>query len=253
MNNKSNIFKASHTPFNFKNYESSFELNRINILKNLIPVGNGKTAIDIGCGPGYFSKELTNKNWRTTSIDTDPENIKIAKNYAHETHLGDALDILSNLSESQYDLVLCLELIEHMPKPQGEKLLMRIIRLLKPHGKLIISTPNKFSLEGLGGYYWGEKIRGWGKWTAWDASHVYIYSSMEIQKILKMCGFVIDRITGYYYEGRFPVIGQWKLPLVKTTRFPFNRLGFNTIIECHKCAVNQQQNSLETYIKETTN
>ena len=227
-------FHVSHTPFDFTKYEDLYEIRRTKILKELLPSGHGKKAIDIGCGPGYFSRELTTKGWKTTSIDTDSENIENAKKYAIETHLGDALIILANLPESQYDLVLSLEIIEHMPKPHGKNLLMEIIRVLKPGGKLILSTPNRFSPEGIGGYYWGEKIRSGDKWTAWDQTHVHIYSSLEIVKLLKTIGFAVDRITGYHYEGGLPVIGRWKLPLVKSTRFPFNLVGFNIMFECHK-------------------
>jgi 2-polyprenyl-3-methyl-5-hydroxy-6-metoxy-1,4-benzoquinol methylase len=229
-----NQFQASHTPFDFTKYEKPYEIARVKIIKGLIPLGHGNNAIDIGCGPGYFSKELSRKDWRTTAIDTDAQNIESARNYAHETHLGDALSVLSEFLESQYDLVLCLEIIEHMPRFLGKKLLMEIIRVLKPHGGLIISTPNRFSLEGLYGYYWGERIRGRGKWSAWDSTHVHIYSSSEILRLLDTSEFAVDRITGYYYGGRLPVIGRYKLPLVKSTMFPLNRIGFNIMIECHK-------------------
>jgi len=229
-----NKFQASNTPFKLTKYESRYEVGRVEILKDLIPSGHGKSAIDIGCGPGFFSRELTNKGWRTTAIDTDTENIENAKNHAYEAHIGDALSVLSELPESQYDLVLTLELIEHLPKPLGKDLLKEIKRVLKPHGGLIISTPNRFSPEGLGGYYWGEKIRGWGKWTAWDSTHIHIYSSSEILQLLQAIGFTVDKVVGYYYEGRLPVIGRWKLPLEKSTKFPLNRVGFNIAIECHK-------------------
>ncbi|MCW8091225.1 class I SAM-dependent methyltransferase [Alteromonas sp. ASW11-130] len=228
-------FQPSNTPVEVAKYEeSSYEIGRVELLKDLIPSGLGKSAIDIGCGPGFFSSVLSNKGWETTAIDTDFVNIESAKNHAYETHLGDALSLLPDLPESQYDLVLCLELIEHMPKPLGQNLLKEIIKVLKPGGGLIISTPNKFSPEGLGGYYWGEKIRGHGKWTAWDSTHIHIYSSSEIIQLLKTSGFVVDRITGYYYEGTLPVIGRWKLPLKKSTKFPLNQIGFNIVVECHK-------------------
>jgi len=227
-------FQATHTPFDLTRYESPYEIDRLKILKELIPSGYGKRAIDIGCGPGYFSRELSNKGWRTSSVDTDSENIESAKEHAHETHLGDALSVLPELPVNHYDLALSLEIIEHMPKAHGENLLKGIFRVLKPGSRLIISTPNKLSPEGLGGYYWGEKIRGWGKWDAFDPTHVHIYSSPEILQLVKSSGFSVNKIIGYYYEGTLPLIGRWKLPLVKSTMFPLNRIGFNIILDCHK-------------------
>lgn len=227
-------FQASHTPFDFTKYKKPYEIRRIEILSKVLASVQGETAVDIGCGPGFFSKMLASKGWSVTAIDTDRENVESAGQYAQETHLGNAPTILATFPESYYDLILALEIVEHMPKSHAADLLAEITRTLKPRGSLIISTPNRFSLEGLGGYYWGEKIRGRGKWTAWDSTHVHIYSSLEILQLLRTCGFAIDRITGYHYEGRFPVIGRLRLPLVKSTVFPLNRLGFNVIIECHK-------------------
>jgi len=95
------------------------------------------------------------------------------------------------------------------------------------------TSPQPSIPEGFGGYYWGEKIRGWRKWDAWDKTHVHIYSSLELLRLMKEAGFGVDRITGYYYEGLLPLIGRWRLPLTSTTRFPLNRLGFKIIVECH--------------------
>ena len=229
-----NEFQASHTSFDFSKYEKPYEITHSKIIEELIPCGHEKLAVDIGCGPGYFCKLLSTKGWKAIAIDTDSKNLENARSYVVETHLGDAIDVLSKLPDNQYGLALALEIIEHMPKTYGEALLRNAIRVLKPGGKLIISTPNKFSPEGLGGYYWGEKIRGGGKWYAWDGTHVHIYSSKEILRLLKVCGFAVDRIIGYYYEGRLPVIGRWRLPFVKSTLFPLNRIGFNIILECHR-------------------
>lgn len=224
-----------HTfPSYFEKYRNSYEINRIKILKDLIPLGYGESAIDIGCGPGYFSRELSIRGWRTSCIDIDGDNIESARNYALEAYLGEAVSVLSKFPAGKFGLVLCLEIIEHMQKMQGKSLLTEIRRVLKPYGRLILSTPNRFSPQGLGGFYWGEKLRGWEKWTAFDSTHVHIYSSSEILQLSESNGFEVDRVTGYHYGGRLPLIGYWRLPLVKSTVFPLNRIGFNLILECHK-------------------
>jgi 2-polyprenyl-3-methyl-5-hydroxy-6-metoxy-1,4-benzoquinol methylase len=227
-------YEPARTPFDFTRYNAPYEVDRIKILKELIPPGDGKKAIDIGCGPGFFSRELSEKGWRTTSIDSDGSNLQKAKVYAHEIHQGDAASVLSKLPEDHFDLALSLELIEHMPKAQGENLLAQIMRVLRTGGTFIVSTPNRLSPEGLGGYFWGEKIRRRGMWTAWEPTHVHIYTSSEILRLLRATGFVVDTTIGYYYEGRLPVIGHWRLPWVKSSMFPLNLLGFNIIVKCHK-------------------
>jgi 2-polyprenyl-3-methyl-5-hydroxy-6-metoxy-1,4-benzoquinol methylase len=226
-------FKPSHTPLDFSHYETEWEVARIRIIEELLPPGQGKQALDIGSGNGFFSKLLSSKSWKVTAIDTDESNLESAKEYAVHTHLGDAVDVLTDLPSSRYDFATALEIIEHMPKTRGEMLLQKILRVLKKNGKLLLSTPNRHSPEGLGGYYWSEKIRG-KKWNAWDDTHVHNYTSSEILQLLKSCGFAIDRMTGYYYGGRLPVIHDFRLPLTKSAKFPLNRLGFDIIVECHK-------------------
>ena len=226
-------FEPFHTAFDFSKYQNDYEIGRTRIIEKLVPEGHGGLAVDVGCGPGYFSRLLTARGWKTTAIDTDADNIESARDHADETHLGSASAVFKNFRENQFDLVVALEIIEHMPKSRGETLIHEFMRTLKPGGKLILSTPNRFSPEGLWGYYWGEKIRN-KKWDAWDETHVHIYSSAEIIRLLETSGFMVDAIMGYYYEGGLPFGKRWRLPFTMSTRFPFNRLGFNIVLECHK-------------------
>mgnify|MGYP001547784582 CR=1 FL=1 len=225
-------FEPSHTDLDFTKYDKPYEIRRTKILAGMIPEGNDDLALDVGCGPGYFSKMLVEKGWRSTAIDTSPANIDSAQEYASSTHLGDAITVLSGLPEDNFGLAVAFEIIEHMPRTMGEDLLQKIRRVIRPDGCLLISTPNRYSLEGVGGYYWSEKIRRAGKWYAWDRTHVHIYTSPEILKLLNSSGYSVETIVGYHYGGRFPLIGRYDLPLKSSRTFPFNRLGFNIIMKC---------------------
>jgi 2-polyprenyl-3-methyl-5-hydroxy-6-metoxy-1,4-benzoquinol methylase len=227
-------FEFSHTPIDFRKYQSDFyEINRVKIIDRMIPEGQQRVALDIACGPGYFSQILSDKGWKTISVDADGQNIESARSYASEVYLDSAISFLSTQPKDKYEFVLALELIEHMPKSHGETLVKSIRRVLKPGGTLIISTPNKFSLKGLKGYYWGEKIRG-RTWHAWDRTHVHIYSSGEIIRLIRKCRLSVQGIMGFWYEGALPLVGQFRPPVLKSVHFPFNRIGFNTIVECRK-------------------
>lgn len=226
-------FEASHTPFNLEKYgRSPYEIKRADIIRRLIPSGDGGRALDVGCGPGFFSRELAARGWSATAIDTDPSNLELAQPFVKETRCGDALTVLPQLLAGSFKLALALEIIEHMPETRGKTLLAELARILEKHGRLIISTPNKHSPEGLGDYYWGEKIRRQERWDAWDPTHVKIYSALELLRLLRSSGFVIERVTGYHYRGRLPLLGRWQLPVVATCHAPLNRLGFNVIVEC---------------------
>ena len=189
----------------------------------MIPAGEGRRALDLGCGPGRFSSILAARGWRVTAVDTDSQNVAQAAQYG-DARLGDAITVLKTLDSGAYGLVLALELIEHMPVSHAMELLQDVARVLGPKGEVIVSTPNRHSPEGLGGYYWGERVRGWGKWNAWDPTHVHIYTSGEAIGLVRRC-FDVRNVTGYWYEGY-----RVKLPLLSSDSFPMNRLGFNVLI-----------------------
>ena len=233
-----NKFDRDHcfaaTPIDPRMYEDTYQQHRTEIMAQRIPETEHGLALDIGCGVGHYTRILNQKGWRTTAIDSDSSNIEAAKDYASETHVDDAISVLQRLPANQYDLALLLEIVEHMPKQLAETLLTETCRVLKHGGLLLLSTPNKISPVGIGHYYWGEKIRGWPKWYAWDRTHEHIYSSFEIIKLVKKFRFTVEKVAGYWYQGYLPLIGKWKLPILLSRHWPLNRFGFKIILECRK-------------------
>jgi len=227
-------FQATRTPFDLSKYEGAYEAARVEIIRALIPEGAGRFAVDVGCGPGFYSKLLASRGFAVTSIDTDATNLASASQFAAETRQGDAVEIVADLPAAKYHFALLLEIIEHMPKSRGETLLTRIHRLLAPGGRLLLSTPNRLSPEGLAGYYVNEKLLRKAVWKAWDPTHVHIYTSFEIIRALRAHGFRVERATGYDYGLPVPRLGRVKLGLTRTSRFPLNRFAFDQILECVK-------------------
>jgi 2-polyprenyl-3-methyl-5-hydroxy-6-metoxy-1,4-benzoquinol methylase len=229
---EADTFVPTATPVAWSKYTREYERGRVQLIGSLIDAGGGREALDIGCGPGYFAEILSAKNWRVTAVDTYLENLSKARPFAATVLHGDALTILSGQPDSSFDLVLALELIEHMPRDLGGEFLRMVRRILRPGGTLILSTPNRWSLEGLGNYYWGERIRRWGKWEAWDATHAHIYSSREIVRAIRKAGLRVTDQRGYWYRGHLPLLGSRTLPLSPAQRrWPWNGLGFNTIVK----------------------
>jgi len=219
-------------------YESDYEKGRSELVLSLLPTARGtERALDIGCGVGVYCNALSDRGWCVTAVDMEEANINKATRHAEEALVGDALSVLGGLGRDQFGLAVALELIEHMPAADGDLLLAGIHRVLQEDGRLILSTPNRMSVEGLGNYYWGEKIRNWGKWTAWDDSHVTIYSAPEILAKLRRNGFRIETVYGYWYQGTLPLGLRLALPWHRAGRWPLNRLGFNTVVSCRRSNV----------------
>ena len=114
------------------------------VLKLLDPKA-GETICDIGCGIGYYSFELSkNYNCNIYGIDIDNADIQLAKKIKEILDITNVtfsnINVLDNqFEDSFFDKIIMLEVIEHIKDDVA--LLFEIKRILKPKGKLILSTP----------------------------------------------------------------------------------------------------------------
>ena len=118
---------------------------RANYIASKIDLSN-KKVLDVGCGGGILSEALHDEGAVVTGIDAAGPGIKIAKLHAEKnsksiTYIESTAEDLIQNSQDRYDVVACLEVLEHVPDP---KLLVKTcIDLLRPSGKLFLSTINK--------------------------------------------------------------------------------------------------------------
>lgn len=208
-----------------EHYSNPYERGRLQVLADLIPRGYGDRALDLGCGSGFISAMLGDAGWQVTAVDLHPDNVARAAPKVERAIAGDAVEVSRSLPGSTYSFLCAVELIEHLDDPGREELLRETRRVAAPNARLLISTPNKMSPDGLYGYYYAELIRG-KKYKAWDPTHQRIYTSFEILSALRRAGWRPLKVVGYYYRGRI------SLPVQASHRFPLNHLGFNTIALC---------------------
>ena len=108
----------------------------------------GKTALDVGCGAGLLAEPLARLGAKVTGLDATPELIEVAREHA----AGQGLDIdyrageLAEL-EGQFDLITCMEVIEHVANPAA--FVKSLATRLAACGLLILSTPNASSWSKL--------------------------------------------------------------------------------------------------------
>jgi ubiquinone/menaquinone biosynthesis C-methylase UbiE len=124
-------------------------------------LARGKRVLDIACGSGYGSKILAEAGAeKVTAIDKSSETIAAAKqNFGHNAVLykeGEA----ENIGEAggTFDLVVSFETIEHLKNT--EKYLAEILRVLKPEGIFLVSTPNREVFGQKNPYHLHEFTRG---------------------------------------------------------------------------------------------
>lgn len=103
----------------------------------------GKRVLDVGCGGGILSESMAEKGAMVTGIDAECEAINTATAHAKESKLSInyLCSPIEDFDEAQFDVVTCMELLEHVTTPQV--VISHCARLLKPGGYLLVSTINR--------------------------------------------------------------------------------------------------------------
>src|SRR5688500_1807825 len=103
----------------------------------------GRTALDVGCGAGLLCEPLARLGAEMTGVDAAPENIEAAR--IHAAGSGLAIEYrhgeLAELGLGQFDLVTCLEVLEHVADKPA--FVAALADPLAPGGLMILSTPNR--------------------------------------------------------------------------------------------------------------
>ena len=107
---------------------------------------DGARAIDIGCGGGILAEAMATAGARVTGIDMAEGPLAVARLHQHES--GAEVDYRRTTAEElapaeagQYDVVTCLEMLEHVPDPS--KVVRSCAELVRPGGDVFFSTINR--------------------------------------------------------------------------------------------------------------
>ena len=160
----------------------------------------GGDVLDIGCCSGPLHKLL--KKLRTDCKITGLD-IRITDEYKDEkdTVQGDAQN-MKMFGSGRFDTVVAGEVIEHLPAP--EKFVAEAGRVLKPGGKLILTTNNKGALINRLFHTYEEE----------RTTHLHIFTEKELLDLLGRNGFTVEKVTMLpYVSSRMPVLDPLRVLL----------------------------------------
>lgn len=174
------------------------------------------SCLDIGCGGGLVTEGLAKHGANVNAIDMDPHAIATAKTHAIENQLTinyqmATAEQLAVDSPEKFDLITCLEMLEHVPEP--ESIIHACSKLCKPQGIVIFSTLNRNPLAYMGAIVAAEYVLN----IVPKGTHQYqrFIKPSELSNWARAEGLELLKQNGIHYN---PLTGTGKL----TQQTPIN-------------------------------
>jgi 2-polyprenyl-3-methyl-5-hydroxy-6-metoxy-1,4-benzoquinol methylase len=148
------------------------------LIREHFPPDRDAPIVDLGCGWGilvYLARRAGYCN--VIGVDRSPEQVAESRRLGIEGIVqGDAMGTLRSLADGSQQVVLALDVIEHLDKHELLQLVDEIRRVLKPGGTWIIHTPNAMS-PFFGAIRYG------------DFTHEQAFTPVSINQLLRASGF----------------------------------------------------------------
>ncbi len=185
---------------------------------------HGRRVVDVGCGGGLLSEAMANEGAHVTGIDVTPEALAVARLHLKESGLTVdyrqlTAEALAEAEPERYDLVTCMEMLEHVPDPAS--VIQALARLVRPGGHVLLSTLNRTPQAFLGAIVGAEYVLRWLP----RGTHEYakLIRPAELERWLRGAGLELQDLTGVHYNplsGRFSLGGSLAINYLACARKP---------------------------------
>lgn len=173
---------SGYVPLNERRYRAHAKL--------LEAVGGGGRVLDVGSSSGYLAQPLVGRGNIVVGLELDPEAARAAEAFCEQVLVGDVETMELPFEPGSFDVVLLGDVIEHLRDPVAA--LARLRPLLRPEGRLVLSTPNvanwAIRLSLLAGR-WRYTDRG-----ILDRSHTHLFTRSTLAETIERAGYRLVRI-----------------------------------------------------------
>lgn len=184
----------------------------------------GKKVIDVGCGGGILSESLAAAGADVTAIDMGEAPLAVAQLHQLESGLSinyqrSTAEEMANDNPETFDIVCCLEMLEHVPDPYS--VIQACATMLKPGGHAYFSTinrnPKAYLFAIIGAEYVLQLLP--------KGTHEFekFIKPSELSNFTRKAGLQLEHMTGMTYN-----------PLTKVYRLDERDVSVNYMIHVHK-------------------
>ena len=166
-------------------------------------------VLDVGCGAGILTEALAARGAAVTGIDLAADSIEIAKQHAADSGLVIdyrvlGIETLADQVPAAYDVVTCLELLEHVPRPA--ETIAACARAVRPGGLVFLSTLNRTPKSFLLAIVAAEYMLG----LLPRGTHEYarLIRPSELGRAVRAAGLELLELTGLHLN---PLTGRYFL------------------------------------------
>lgn len=173
-------------------------------IESLIAGGRPLQVLDAGCGNGFITSQFARLGHCVAGIDLSEHGIELARraNPSVRFEVRSVYDDLEKiLPNGGWDLIVALEVIEHLFSPRA--FLDNMHRYLRPTGNLLLSTPYHGYVKNLA----ISLANGWDRHHTvdWECGHIKFFSPRTLARMLESSGFASPT---FRYVGRISLL--WK-------------------------------------------
>jgi len=171
----------------YRDYDSLLKLKNYTFqrwLADLESFAEKGRLLEIGCGTGLMLEIARQSGWDVTGVELSEYAANHARSHGLEVHTGVVQE--TDLPVESYDVVLMLDLLEHVPNPL--ELFESVGRLLKPGGLVYIVTPNTGSVSA--------KIQGVSWPHVKPEEHLCLFSKGALQRLIARSSLELIALSG---------------------------------------------------------
>ena len=160
----------------------------------------GEKILDVGCGSGVFASRMAELGAEVTAVDSNEKVIDYGRENFERAGLEFRLGLLDELglADASCDGAVCLEVVEHVFPEQVERLLADLRRIVRPGGRLLMTTPNYRGLWPA--VEWATDVFGrrYRRDLALrEGRHINLYHRARLRTEVERAGFQVERIQTF--------------------------------------------------------